>query len=113
MKEAASLLKQAEEESGNTIFGIWAADALRFGAVAQDLGLHAEETLAAGHIRRRAEQGQEIPSFLIERMDRALCLDLENQTLSSAVAPGTESRAAARLKEFREDPAAFSKKYFL
>lgn len=82
-----------------------------FAAVAEDIGLHAEETLCAAHIRRAAAAGT-VPAFLLERMTAAMVADVENQRTAAAVAPGAKSVAQAALDAFNADPIGWCKDHF-
>ncbi len=108
----AEAAAQAADSEAAATFAAAAADFGRFGAVALDTALHAEETLTAFHIRRFADKGQ-VPAFLIERMRSALTADAENQkSHPEAVAEGTVSVAEKALADFTADPIGFCREHF-
>ncbi len=116
MFAAAALYAQAAADSGDAeaqaTFAAAAADFGRFGAVALDSALHAEETLTAHHIRRFAAKGQ-VPAFLLERMTDALTADAANQAAHpEAVAEGESSVAAQALADYTADPIGWCSKNF-
>lgn len=110
-KEAAENYRLAGQQTGEDTFKAAAEDFDRFGVVALDEGLHAEETLCALHIRRFAAKGT-VPVAVLDRMTRALDADVENQRRTFAVAPQTVSQAAEALSAFCADPVGWCQTHF-
>lgn len=111
LREASGAYAAAGRAAAEPAFEAAGRDFARFAAVAEDEALHAEETLCAIDARHFAARG-EVPAFVLQRMRRALCADVENQRESSAVAPGAESPAAAALSAFDAGPAAWCLSHF-